>query len=119
MHKYGYAFQTHLPVNDCIERIISMPWEFRDPRYSTPLWYKCQMISATRLLITFTGGQFQRFRRTEYIVDFYTRGQQTVIEMYFHKEFLSLLPYTSTQDLDAFMSQKIMAKRLGECHRQE
>ena len=119
MGKYGYIFQTQLTLNECIERIICMPWEFKDPRYSTPLWYKSEMISATRLLITFTGGLHRRPKRTEYTIDFYRKEQQTIVEMYFHKEFLGLPPMTTTQDLDAFMSQKIMAQRLGECYRRE
>ena len=117
MDKWGYMFQTNLPLYDCVDRIVCLPWGFTDPRYSTPLWYKCEMISATQLLITFTGGLHRRSKHTEYRLEFYTKDQRTVIEMYFSKELFGLPAMTTTQDLDTFMSQKIMATRVGDCYR--
>ena len=113
MKTSGYAFQTHLPVDECIERIIRTPWEFEDVWTGTSLWYNCQIISATRILITFTGGQFRRFRRTEYVVDFTPMNQVTAINVVFQKEIFGLPPMTALQELDAFMTQKLFAQRTG------
>ena len=109
--KFEYVYHSQLALNDCIKRITSLPWEFEDVWTSSSLWYKCQTISPTQLLITFTGGEFRRSRRTKYVMVFSKKEQTTVIEVRFQKEFLGLPPMTSVDEIDAFMTQKIMAKR--------
>jgi hypothetical protein len=113
MPKNGYVFQTELPLRDCMERITSLPWEFEDVWSASSLWYTCQAVSPTRLLITFTGGQFRRARRTEYMMDFMVMEQTTVIEVKFQKEMLGLPPMMTAEELDAFMRQKVQAERIG------
>ena len=114
MRKNIYVFQTHLPLNKCVERITSTPWEFEDVWSASSLWYTCQAVSPTRLLITFTGGQFRRSRRTEYTMDFMVMEQTTVIEVKFQKEMWGLPPMMTAQELDSFMNQKLLAVRIDK-----
>lgn len=101
---------TELPVTDCMALISQRPFEY-ECQLGMPLWYDCRALSDTQLLVTFKGGKFRKFMRTQYMVDFRVEGGMTVVTMRFYKEMLGLPPITSLDDIDLFMKQKIQAVR--------
>lgn len=105
-------YQSDIPLDECIQRIKNDPWVYSD-KYGTALWYKCSVVSAEQLLITFTGGQFRKARRTQYLVDFASEGNRTVVVMRFKNELFGLhVAMTPSGEIDLFMNQKISAARL-------
>lgn len=111
MRDYNLRYQTELPAFECIHRISHLPWKYRD-EWGTDLWYKCEVISDTRLLVIFTGGQFRKAKRTQFFLDFVVERGNTLVIMSFYKEMFGLPPMTPLGDIDRFMNQKISAVRL-------
>lgn len=110
---WDYQYDTDLSVRVCVQRILEQPWEY-ECEWGTPLWYECQAVSPSRLLITFTGGQFRKIKRTQYYADFVERNGRTMIMMRFCKELFNSSPFTIPSDIDLFMIQKINAVRIRE-----
>ena len=110
MSEQVLQYQTTLPVEQCIQQIITKPWIY-GPDPLNELWYKCDKISDSSLLVTFTGGCFRKITRTQYIVDFSKQEDGTHIAMTFKKEMLGLPPMTLVRDIDCFMETKISASR--------
>ena len=108
---WNLRYATELPAAECIQKIMETPWEFKC-EWGTPLWYKCEIVSPTRLFVTFTGGQFRKIKRTQYWMDFSLENGRTVITMSFYKELVNLSPFTLAGDIDLFMEQRINATRI-------
>lgn len=111
MTRYCLKYKTIMPIADCIASITQTPWEYGDELM--PLWYNCQVISSTQLLVTFTGGKFHRIIRTQFQISFVQSGVETIAEMRFLHELLGLPPMTTTQEIDLFMHQKIQGIRIS------
>ena len=115
MNLGDYLYTSPLTIPECIDRIISPPWSFRaDPSWIPyDLWYECQMLSPTQLRVSFTGGVFRKRYRANYEMVFSSQEQVTVIEVYCcRRHFWDM--HAPTQDIDAFMSQKIQATRVKD-----
>lgn len=108
MENYNLMYRTKLSVNDCISSMSRTPWEY-ECKWGTPLWYECEKISDTQLLVIFKGGQFRKAVRTQYLMEFSGEDGETVITVRFYKESLGLPPMTPPDDIDRFMKQKIQA----------
>ena len=108
MNNYYLVYHTPLSASDCIRSISRMPWEF-ECKWGTALWYECERLSCTQLLVTFKGGQFRKSVRTQYLMEFVVEGQETIITVRFYKESFGLPPMTPPDDIDRFMKQKINA----------
>lgn len=118
MNLGDYLYTSPLTIPECIDRIISPPWSFKAVPALIPykLWYRCHTISPTRLRLTFAGGELRRNSfRSNYELVFSTKEQSTVIEKYFCRDhFGDFLCHAPTQDIDAFMNQKIQATRVKD-----
>ena len=112
MNNYYLVYHTVLSVSDCIKSISRTPWEF-ECKWGTALWYECERISGTQLLVTFTGGQFRKAVHTQYLMEFGIDGGETVITVRFYRESLGLPPMTPPGDIDRFMKQRINAIKVG------
>lgn len=108
---WDYQYATDLPVEVCVQRILQQPWEFFC-EWGTSLWYECQAVSPTRIMITFTGGQFRKIKCTQYYADFVEQNGKTVITMRFYKELFNSSPFTIPSGIDSFMIQKNNAERI-------
>lgn len=77
--------------------------------------YKCDRISDTQILVTFTGCRFGRARKTQYLFHFLISLKCTEIVLEFKHELFGFpLPYTSIFLIDEFMREKIQAYRVDE-----
>lgn len=103
-------YTTTLLASQCIENIMKKPWIYYC-KYGTELWYKCDKINDSRILLTFKGGTFRKMMRTTYIVDFVQTPLMTKIVMMFYKEMLGLPALTPPNDIDEFMNQKANARK--------
>lgn len=103
-------YRTELTPNECIERIMALPWEY-ECKWGTPLWYKAEKPSDSVLHITFTGGQFRKMMHTQYWMRFVPEGDTTMVILQFCRETFGLPPLTPPSDIDLFMQQKINAAR--------
>ena len=65
----------------------------------------------TQVLITFTGGQFRKMMRTQYLMEFLSQENHTLIVLRFQKELFGLPPMTPSSDIDLCMKQKLNAVR--------
>lgn len=110
MKEQPLQYETVLPVELCIQQIISQPWTY-GPDSLNELWYKCEKISESNLLVTFTGGRFRKIMRTQYLLVFSRHGENTNITMTFQKEMFGMPPMTHILDIDCFMEKKIGALR--------
>ncbi len=119
---FDLKYQTNLSVMECFERIISEPHIFKSDLYNRIVYmsagekakernYDCYPISQTELHLTMKGGQYTKFIRTRYVLEFLSNNDLTTIHVKFQGEFLGLLPTTSTDDIDSFMKEKIQAIR--------
>lgn len=108
---FDYCYHTNLSVSECIRRINNLPWEY-ECDLGTPLWYKCENISQNSILITFTGGQFRKIKKTQYILEFATKNTFTVVSARFNHELFGMSPMTLVTDIDLFMKQRIDAIRV-------
>lgn len=95
---------------ECIVRITKEPQQY-ECELGTPLWYQAERISDTRVLITFTGGQFRKMMRTRYIMDLLPQENHTQIILSFQNELLGMPPMTPPSDIDLCMAQRLNAVR--------
>lgn len=100
-------YQTDLPAAQCI---AAEPWEYGDEL--TPLWYRCDAVAETGLVVTFRGGKFRKIVRTRYRMAFSPAEGRTVIRLDFLDELLGLPPMTLITDIDLFLSHKLRATRI-------
>ena len=105
------VYHSSLPVKSCVEKILLEPWTYQC-RWGTELWYKCEKVSETQLIIIFTGGQFRKAMRTEFNVELLEQDQSTKIIMFFQKDLFGLVALTHPKDIDLFMHQRIDAHRI-------
>ena len=110
----NHVYYSRLSIEECIKRITDKPWKFKSYWRLFVLWYRCQTVSPTQLLITFTGGLGVGNRRTKYLMSFSTKGEVTVIHVDFRGELLGFPPFTPRQELDTFMRVKAHACRTGD-----
>lgn len=110
MQDHTLRYRTEMHVHECIQRISNLPWRYRD-KWGTDLWYKCEMISDSQLLVIFTGGQFRKVKRTQFLLDFVQEQGSTIVIMRFYKELFGLPSMTPPGDIDSFMKEKINATR--------
>ena len=106
------SYESSYNLHECIMKITEEPQQY-ECKWGTALWYKAERISDTKVLITFTGGQFRKMMRTQYIMEFIPREQHTQIVLHFKKEMLGLPPMTNPLDIDLCMKQKINAVRIA------
>ena len=104
------CYDSPLNIYDCIIQITKDPQQY-ECKLGTALWYKTEILSGTQILITFTGGQFRKMMRTQYIMDFLPQENHTQIVMRFQKELFGLPPMTPPSDIDLCMKQKLNAVR--------
>lgn len=103
-------YESAYNLNECIIRITNRPQQY-DCKWGTSLWYTADRISDNEVLITFTGGQFRKMMRTQYIMEFLPQECHTQIVLRFQKELFGLPPMTHPSDIDLCMKQKLNAVR--------
>ena len=103
-------YESTYNMQECIMRIIEEPQRY-SCKWGTELLYKSDKISDTQIGITFTGGQYRKMMRTQYLMEFHPEAEHTSIVLRFQKEMFGLPPMTSPLDIDRFMEQKISAVR--------
>lgn len=104
-------YESKYNMQECIVQINKGAHQFMCER-GTLLRYSSAKISDSQMLITFTGGQFRKIVRTEYLMEFLQKDDHTLIILRFQKEFLGLPPMTPLSDVDLFMAQKANAIRI-------
>lgn len=105
-------YKSNYNVYECIMRITNEPQQY-ECKWGTSLWYQADRISDTQALITFTGGQFRKGARTQYLMEFLPQEHHTLIVLRFQKELFGLPPMTHPFDIDLCMKQKLNAVRQG------
>lgn len=103
-------YESPYSLYECIIQITKEPQQY-ECEWGTALWYKTNRISNTQVQIIFTGGQFRKMMRTQYLMEFFPQGSHTLIVLRFQKEMLGLPPMTPPSDLDLCMKQKLNAVR--------
>lgn len=103
-------YESAYNVHECIIQITTEPQRY-NCKWGTSLWYKAERISDTQVLITFTGGQFRKMMRTQYLMEFLPQEHNTLIVLCFQKELFGLPPMTHPSDIDLCMKQKLNAIR--------
>jgi len=103
-------YESPYNIHECIIHITKEPQQY-ECKWGTPLWYKANRISDTQVLITFTGGQFRKMMRTQYLMEFLPQEFHTLIVLRFQKELFGLPPMTPPSDIDLCMKQKLNAVR--------
>lgn len=103
-------YESTYNLHECIIQITKEPQQY-DCKWGTTLWYKAERFSDTQVLITFTGGQFRKMMRTQYLMEFHPQESHTLIVLHFQKELLGLPPMTPPSDIDLCMKQKLNAVR--------
>ncbi len=103
-------YESSDDLYECIKQIIKAPQQY-ECKWGTTLWYKADRISDTQVSITFTGGQFRKIMRTQYLMEFRVQECRTLVVLYFQKELFGLPPMTPPSDIDLCMKQKLNAVR--------
>ena len=103
-------YESMYNMQECTLRIIQEPQRY-SCKWGTELWYTAEQVSDTQVWITFTGGQFRKVMRTQYLMEFHPENEHTSIVLRFQKELFGMPPMTSTLDIDRCMEQKICAVR--------
>ena len=103
-------YESTYNLHECIIQITKEPQQY-DCKWGTALWYKAERLSDTQVLITFTGGQFRKMMRTQYLMDFQPQENYTLIILRFQNELLDLPPMTPPSDIDLCMKQRLNATR--------
>lgn len=109
IHQVLY-YESMCNMQECILRIMEEPQRYSCER-GTELWYQAEKISDNRIWITFTGGQFRKMMKTQYLMEFHPEPEHTSIVLRFQKELFGFPPMTSPLDIDRCMEQKINAVR--------
>ena len=120
---FDLKYQTRLSVAECFSRILSEPHVFESTVYSQSMViyagekakernYDCYPISQTELHVTFKGGQYTKFRRTHYVVEFIPENDLTIVFLRCQGEFFGLLPTTPTTEIDCLIREKIQGERI-------
>lgn len=104
------CYESPKDVCACIDEITKEPQQYVC-EWGTELWYKANRISDTQVLITFTGGQFRKMMRTQYLMECFSEQSHTRITLRFQKELFGLPPMTHPSDIDLCMKQKLDAVR--------
>ena len=113
MDIYVMKYETVYTVPECIQRITAQPQQF-ECEWGTELWYRAEKIGQNQVWITFTGGQFRKAKRTEYIMELQPEGDHTLVVMRFRKDLFGLPPMTIPKDIDLCMQQKLAAVRKAD-----
>ena len=103
-------YESPKDLFECINQITNDPQQYKC-KWGTALWYKANRISDTQVQITFTGGQFRKIMRTQYLIEFLPQERHTLVVLRFQKELLGLPPLTPPSDIDLCMKQKLNAVR--------
>lgn len=104
------CYESAYSLHECINRIIKEPQQY-ECKWGTSLWYKAERSSNSQVLITFTGGQFRKMMRTQYLMEFVPQENHTLIVLRFQKELFGLPPMTHPSDIDRCMEQRLNAVR--------
>lgn len=103
-------YESMYTLQECVIQITKEPQQY-DCEWGTALWYKAERISNTQVLITFTGGQFRKMMRTQYLMEFISQENHTLIILRFQKELFGLPPMTPPSDIDLCMEKRLNATR--------
>lgn len=103
-------YESPYNVYECVIQIAKEPQRY-ECNWGTELWYKAEKISDAQVLITFTGGQFRKMMRTQYLMEFLPQERHTLIVLRFQKELFGLPPMAPPSDIDLCMKQKLNATR--------
>ena len=103
-------YESMYSLQECIMQILNEPQKY-SCKWGTDLWYTAQKLSDAQVWITFTGGQFRKMMRTQYLMEFLQQEDHTSIILRFQKELFGLPPMTSPLDIDRCMEQKVNAVR--------
>lgn len=107
---HSLYYESANNLHECIMQITKEPQQY-DCKWGTALWYKAERVSDTQVLITFTGGQFRKMMRTQYLMEFLPQEHHTLIVLRFQNELFGLPPMTHPSDIDLCMKQKLNAVR--------
>ena len=103
-------YESTYNLYECIVQITKEPQQY-NCKWGTVLSYKAEKISDTQIFITFTGGQFRRTVRTQYLMELHPQEYHTLIALHFQKELFGLPPMTHPSDIDRCMKQRLNAIR--------
>lgn len=109
----SFTYCTELSVLECIHAISCEPKTFGNNPLNLEC-YESEKLSENQLRLTFKGGQYGGFVRTEYLADFILQNGGTKIILQFQKEIWGFFPMTSTHHLDIFMQQKVKAYNIRQ-----
>lgn len=112
MKGYTVKYRSELSVLECMHNLMRQPWEFGDKFGIYVSWYECTKVSESQLLLVYTGGKFQKMRRTQFIVDFTPEQDTTLITMQFTKDLFGLPPMTHPNNIDPLMEERCKAVRV-------
>ena len=105
-----WSYTTKLPVTVCTDAIVCEEGTFGDNLLNLHS-YRCVRCSENQLYIVFQGPRFGKGRSTEYSMTFSEDNGSTKANLHFLHELLGFPPFTSVQELDMFMLEKISALR--------
>ena len=109
MSTYLFTYLTNLPIDECISRLIQPPLHFKI-NWLFSRDYKIELVSQTRLFITFTTGYNLSNHRTRYQMDFCEHNSQTMVTMKFIDEKGGFpLPYVADWEITKLMEQRMDA----------
>ena len=63
----AFYYESMYNMQECIMRIMEEPQRY-SCKWGTELWYKAEKISDAQIWITFTGGQFRKMMKTQYLM---------------------------------------------------
>ena len=110
MNTEPIRYRTELPVTDCIRKLTAQPWEYGE--VLAPLWYRCDAVTDSSLLLTFRGGKYKKIKQTRYLVRFASDGSGTTVTLEFRGELLGAPPMTPIRDVDLLLEQRLLASRV-------
>ena len=106
-----WSYTTKLSVTECVSALVNEEGTFGEDPLNL-YTYRCVQCSDSQLYIVFHGPRFGKARHTEYIMTLTHQNGRTVVAFQFLHELLGFPPFTSVQELDKFMSEKIGASRI-------
>lgn len=103
-------YTTALSIPECIDSILRTPQQY-ECKWGTALYYRAEKIADNRIVVTFTGGQFRKMKRSQYYLDFSVKDNVVSIVLSFVSDLFGGPSLTPISDIDLFMKQKLNATR--------
>ena len=110
MMKVDWAYTTGLSIPECVTALVCEEGTFGEDPLNLHT-YRCVLCGENQLYIVFHGPHFGKARHTEYRIVFTQGNGFTHVDFHFLHEMLGFPPFTSVQELDLFLSQKLGAAR--------